>query len=374
MNCKKLFLVCTETSGDLLGARLVQAMRSSQQPLHVLGVGGPLLEAQGMELVHHIRDFNVMGMVEVISQLWRLRAQFHELRRAVAAAKPDAIVLIDAPDFNMRFARSLRPLGIPTIYYVSPQVWAWRRKRARLLAQWVDHLMVLFRFEETIYRDLGLPTTWVGHPLVDEVRSIQPDPALLEPLGLSPEKPLIVLAPGSRSSVVRRLLPVMAQVARRRGDRWQFVLTRAHSIDAQEISGLLADAPVTMVDCDMRRMLAHATAAVVASGTATLETALMKVPMIVGYKMNPLSHLLAKSLVRLPHIAMVNIVLQKAVVPELIQGAFEVDRVIALLDQIVSTGPIRRDMIDAYEALPELLGNGGASQRAAEVVWRYLKP
>ena len=195
---KRLFLVCTETSGDLLAGSLLQALADSGSELEVVGVGGDRAIEAGMTASYHIRDFNVMGLFEVLSQLGRLKAMLASLIAQVTAQPPDLIVLIDAPDFNLRFAKAIKGLGVPVIYYVSPQVWAWRRGRARIIAQLVDHMMVLFSFEKEIYEELGLPTTWVGHPLLDEPDSYSDRAAFLASNGLDADKPLVALAPGSR--------------------------------------------------------------------------------------------------------------------------------------------------------------------------------
>ncbi len=369
---KKLFLVATETSGDLLGARLVHELKKKIPDLTVRGVGGDQLAAEGMDQVFHVRDFNVMGLFEVVSQLRRLKRMFGELTAAARRETPDAVVLIDSPDFNIRFAKAVRGLGAPLIYYVSPQVWAWRASRSAQIAGLVDHMLVLFEFEAPLYQRHGLATTWVGHPLVDELRDFGAREAFFAEEGFDPEKPLIALAPGSRKSEITKLAPVMAEVARARRDRWQFALPLAPALDRPLAEALLGDAPIRILPRQMRRLTAYADAAVVASGTATLETGLLKTPMVVGYKLSLFSFLLAHLLVKTPHMALINIVLDKRVVPELVQGDFCVAKIVPLLDELVGGGPRRAEMTAEFDRLEAVLGGGGASRRAAEAVEGFL--
>lgn len=369
---KKIFIICTESSGDLLGGSLVAELQATRPELEVLGVGGNRLVARGMRPTFHIRDFNVMGLFEVLAQLKRLKSMFHVLVRQAKTEKPDLILLIDAPDFNLRFARAMGGLSIPIIYYVSPQVWAWRRKRAKDIAGLVDHMLVLFRFEKPIFEELGLATTWVGHPLVDELKHYGAREDFFREHGFDSSKPLVALAPGSRSLLVRKLLPVMRDVARARAGRYQFVVALAPTIDARDLNELLAGEQIPILEGHMREVMFHADAALVASGTATLETALLHTPMIVGYRLKSLSYLLARRLVKVPYFALVNIVLKERVVPELIQEEFCGERVLPLLDEMIATGPVREGILKAFDRLEDELGGGGASRKAAAVVEGYL--
>jgi len=369
----KLFLVTTESSGDFLAGRMLRELKQMVPDLTLTGVGGDLCIAEGLQPLYQVRDFNVMGLFEVLSQLKRLKAMFKDLVAAVERDPPDVVVLVDAPDFNLRFARAVRRLGVPIVYYVSPQVWAWRKKRAAALAGLVDHIMLLFSFEQDIYEPLGLPWTWVGHPLVDELRDQQSREDFFSEQGLDPGKPLVALAPGSRTSIVAKLLPVMARIADQRADRYQFALPLAATIDRAQVEASLGSSRVAILPGGMRPLMAHADAAVVASGTGTLETGLLQTPMIVGYKLKFFSWLLAQWLVKTPHVAMVNIVLGRRVVPEMIQSEFEPGRVLPLLDELVAPGPRRSEILAEFAKLPKLLGGGGASRKAAAVVKRFLE-
>ena len=340
--------------------------------VQITGVGGDLLEAEGMQPIYRVSDFNVIGLFEVLSQLRRLKRIFNELVTAVREHQPDLILLVDGPDFNLRFAKAVKGLGIPVIYYVSPQIWAWRPQRAKTVASLVDHLMVLFSFEQDFYKNYGLSTTWVGHPLVDELKDDRSREAFFHEQGFQTDKPLVALAPGSRWSEVKRLLPVMAELAHARQDQYQFALPLASTIEKQDVLTLLNGAEVTILPRKMRTLMRHADAAVVASGTATLETGLLRTPMIVGYKLKWLTFLLAKWLVKVPHVALVNIVLGKGVVPELIQGAFEKEHVLPLLDELIQVPERRNQMLEEFDRLESILGGGGASKRAADVIKGFL--
>ncbi|MCB1048970.1 MAG: lipid-A-disaccharide synthase [Acidobacteria bacterium] len=369
----RLFLVCTETSGDLLGSRLVASLQEHIPNLLVRGVAGPRLEQLGMQAVYRVSDFNVMGLVEVLSELGRLKHQFNVLVQDLKQFKPDAIVLIDAPDFNLRFAKAIHGLGIPVIYYVSPQVWAWRPGRAKTLAQITDHMLVLFPFECEIYRPLGLKTTFVGHPLVEEIAQFQPDPAFDQQYPTT-DKPLVVLAPGSRKSEIERLLPTMAEVARRAADRYDFRVPLVPSFPLEQAQALVGNAPITFCPGGFRELMARADAAVVASGTATLETGLFGVPMVVGYRLNRLTHFMAKRLVKVPHVGMVNLILGERVMPELIQNEFTPERILAELEKLMQPGPVRDRVLEKLNDLPQALGGLGASDRAARAVLTDMGP
>jgi lipid-A-disaccharide synthase len=369
---KSIYLVTTESSGDLLGSRLVKALRKEVQTLDLYGVGGDQLLEMGQKQSHHVRDFNLMGLFEVLRELKRLKRIMKEMVAEIEQLKPDLVVLIDAPDWNLRLAKALQGKGIPVVYYVSPQIWAWRKGRAKKVAQIVDHMLVLFSFEEDLYRPYGLPTTWVGHPLVDELVDLGDRDDWLETHGFASNKPLIALAPGSRASLVKRMLPVMREVVAQRRDQYQFALPMAPVLDEAPIREMMDDLPVKLLSGQLRPLMKHADAALVASGTTTLETGLLRTPMVVGYRMKTLSYWMARLLVQVPHIALVNLVLDKRVVPELIQKEFAADKIVPLLDEMVIDGPRRRQILKDFDRLEDILGGGGASEKAAAVVKDFL--
>jgi len=351
---------------------MLTTLRPMIPDLEVTGVGGDQLIQQGMKAHFQVKDFNVMGLFEVLSQLKRLKAMFRELVAKVRQESPDLVVLIDAPDFNLRFAKAIRDLNIPVVYYVSPQVWAWRKRRARQIAQLVDHIMVLFHFEADIYRNVGLEATWTGHPLVDEITDGISRDEFFSQHGFDPERPLVALAPGSRPSEIQRHLPVLTEIADARRDDYQFALPLAPALDQTDIARQIEQSPIAILPGKMRPLIRNSDVAIVASGTATLETGLLQTPMIVGYRLKTLSYWLARLLVKVPHISLVNIVLEKEVVPELIQGEFCQERVLPLLDELIEGGPAREAMLAEFARLEQVLGGPGASTRAAQVVKDFL--
>src|SRR6185503_2111238 len=265
----RLLISCGEPSGDLYGAELVRHLRQSVPDLEVLGVGGDRLQAEGARLVAHVRDLAVVGLLEVVSHLPRLRRVFRELLHEMDAARPDLVVLVDYPDFNLRLAREVHRRGIPVYYYVSPQVWAWRRGRLRGMRETVSRMLVIFPFEEAIYREAGIPVTFVGHPLVDIVQP-SPDPsAFVRAQGLDAGRPVITVLPGSRPQEVHHHAPALAAAAERihrERPEVQFLVARAPAIEDGPLERAFAASGARVVSAATHAALSAATVALVASG------------------------------------------------------------------------------------------------------------
>jgi len=371
----RLLISCGEASGDLYAAELVRHLRERVPDLDVLGLGGDRLQAQGASLFAHVRDLAVVGLLEVLSHLRALRAVFERVVAEAERHPPDAAVLIDYPDFNLRLARALSRRGVPVIYYVSPQVWAWRRGRLRAIRDTVRRMLVIFPFEEAIYREAGVPVTFVGHPLVSLVPAGASVDGLRRELGLDPARPVVALLPGSRTKEVAHNLPPITEAVRllaaRRPDL-QFVAAVAPSLDPEAIRRALEGLPVTIVHDRTHAALSAATAAVVASGTATVEAALLGAPMVVVYRISPWSYRLGRRLVRVPYYAMVNLIAGRRVVPELMQSDFTGERVAAEVLALVDETPQRAAVQAGLAEVRDKLGAGGASGRAADVVATFL--
>jgi lipid-A-disaccharide synthase len=373
----RLLLCCGEPSGDLYGAELLGHLRRLDPDLEAFGLGGDRLRAAGLDVLCDIRELAVVGLVEVLSHLRRIWGVFRLLLGEAERRRPDVAVLIDYPDFNMRLARRLRARGIPVVYYVSPQVWAWRRGRIREIRETVSHMIVLFPFEVPLYRDAGVPATFVGHPLVDLVRPVADRGAFLLGCGLDPARPVVGLLPGSRrKEVAFNLPPILGAVSRVASHRpdVQFLLAAAPSLDIEDMVRRVSGLPVRVVAGQAHSVLSAATVAVVASGTATVEAALLGAPMIVVYRISALTYALGRRFVHVPHFAMANLIAGRRVVPELIQADLTPERVTAELlsllgDQDRIEG-MRRDLLAARD----LLGEPGASGRAAEIVDSFLRP
>jgi lipid-A-disaccharide synthase len=375
MTRARLLVVAGESSGDQRAARLVTALGERVPGIEIFGLGSEELAATGADLVADSREISVVGIAEAIEILPRASEIFRSLVREAERRRPAVAVLVDFPDFNLRLARELAWLGIPVVYYVSPQIWAWRRGRVRTVADCVDRMLVLFPFEVPFYRAHGVRVVHVGHPLVDEVPQLEQAWQGMPP-GAEPEVHRLALLPGSRRSEVAALLPAMLGAAQRIAGRLpvEVRVIRAPGLDdapfrdALARTGLAAD----LVTSDRYSAVAGSHLALCASGTATLETGLLGTPMIVCYRLSPWTYWPARALVRVPHVALVNLVLGKRAVPELIQGAATPERIAdEALRLLASRREIRRMRVDLGE-LRERLGAPGATRRAAAEVARYF--
>jgi lipid-A-disaccharide synthase len=366
----KLAIVAGEASGDLHAAEVVRELKRLDPALQTFGIGGDLLEREGMNVLHHAREMGIVGLFNVLRRLGMFRRIFNELLETIARERPDAVVLVDYPDFNLRLARRCRKMGIRVIYYISPQVWAWRRRRVEQVKRYVDRMLVIFPFEEDFYRQHNVPVTYVGHPLIDEIRGA---PASL-PAGQRATLRL-ALMPGSRRHEIQALLPPMLEavsILEREREVDAFVIQAPTIASAQLLAIMQRDGVyVRIVPHDRGEALSEADVALSSSGTATLESAIVGTPVVVMYRLSAATHWLARRLVKLPNFSLVNIIAGKQVVPELLQhdvnGARIASEVRALLAQ--------RDRVRSELAVVrKKLGEPGASRRAAEAIMRALQP
>ena len=370
----RLLLSCGEPSGDLYGAELVRELRTRVPGLEVAGLGGDRLQEQGARLLAHVRDLAVVGLLEVVSHLRFFRGVFRDVVGEAETNRPDVAVLVDYPDFNLRLARALKRRGIPVVYYVSPQVWAWRKGRVRGIRETVARMLVIFPFEEKLYQDAEVPVTFVGHPLVDLVRAPGDAGAFRVRHGLEADRPLVALLPGSRRKEVAHNLPGIlgaVDVLLARRPDLQFVLAAAPHLDPAALRSAVSRRPVTVVVNETHAALSTCTAAIVASGTATVEAALLGAPMVVVYRLSALTYALGRRFVRVPHVAMVNLIAGRRVVPEIIQEEFTPERVANEILPLLQ-GPERETMREHLSQVRVLLGASGGSRRAAEAVLPFL--
>ena len=362
-------LVVGEASGDVHGANLVKALHQKEPGLKIFGVAGEQLRLTDFEALFSVSRLTGMGFVELAGNLKNVWQAYQLLRQALKERKPNLLILIDFPDFNLRLARLAKSLGIPVLYYISPQIWAWRRGRVRQIARWVDQMAVVFPFEVPFYQQHGVKVTFVGHPLLETVTVTQGRESVLGQLGLDPAKPAIALLPGSRRGEVTRLLPVMRDAALRlrRELDMQFFCVRASTVDDREIKSLLENPEIAIPVVHENRYDAVRAAELVwtASGTATLETALLSRPMVIVYRMSWLTYLLARLLVRVDHIGMVNLIAGERLVPELVQSAVTAERLAAESRRLLVDGEQRAGIIDKLNQLRERLGSPGAADRVA---------
>jgi lipid-A-disaccharide synthase len=373
MAAPSLLVVAGEASGDLHGARLLAELRALRPGLEAFGLGGEELRAAGLEVVADAREIAVVGIAEALRVLPRARVIFRRLRAEAERRRPAAALLVDFAEFNLRLACALRRRGVRVVYYISPQVWAWRRRRVQEVARSVDRMLVLFPFEAEFYRDHGVRVVHVGHPLVDEV------PRLTQAWDAGPPGPgpfRLALLPGSRASEVRVLLPLMLAAARRLALELPLAVSvvRAPGLDAGAFAAEVTRQGVeaTVVERDRFRHLAAAHLALCASGTATLEVGLLGTPLVVVYRLALWSYLLGLLLVRLPHISLVNLVLGRGVVPELLQGDAAPERIAAEAARLLRDPQAIAAMRAALAELRPRLGEGGASRRAAAEVLALL--
>lgn len=369
----RIGVLAGEASGDLLGSRVLAALRARFPGLVVEGIGGPLMEAQGLRSMFPMERLSVMGLVEPLKRLPELLRIRREVYRHFAANPPDVFLGIDSPDFNLRLERRLRERGISTAHLVSPSVWAWRRGRIHSIKHAVDLMLCLFPFETGIYDQNGVPALFVGHPLADEV-ALQTDRALArQALGLDPAATVLALLPGSRAAEVRLLAPLFLQAARllRQFDpALVLALPAASAARRTELEQLLVayrDLDVTLVQGCSREVMAACDGALLASGTATLEAALLKRPMVVAYRMGVLSWLLLRALVKTPFAALPNILAGRAVVPELLQQAATPAAMAAALRPLLAGEPAAARQLEAFESLHRELRQG-FGERAAEAL------
>ena len=367
----RILLSCGETSGDLYAGELVRELGRRQAGIEVFGLGGDRMAAQGAELLAHVKDLAVVGLLEVVSHLRSLRRVFDRVLSEVDLHRPDVAVLVDYPDFNLRLARQLRRRGVRVVYYVSPQVWAWRRGRLDSIRKTVDHMLVIFPFEEALYREGGVPVTFVGHPLVDLVHPPADQRGFLKGLGLDPDRPVVALLPGSRAKEIAHNLPPLAgAVEKLAGERpeLQFLLALAPGLGPRAVADALGSLPVRIVANQALGVLASGTVSVVASGTATVEAALLGAPMVVVYRLAPLTYLLGRRLVKVPHFAMANLIAGDRVVPEVIQRELTPERVAVEVGALLDSPTRRERMRDGLAEVRRRLGEPGASARAAAAV------
>jgi lipid-A-disaccharide synthase len=374
----ELLVVAGEASGDLHGARLISELRRRVPDLKAFGLGGDEMRAAGLEAVAHSSEISVVGITEVLKILPRARQIFAALLREVDRRRPGLAVLIDFPDFNLRLARKLKERGLKVVYYISPQVWAWRRGRIKAIARLVDRMLVLFPFEVDFYRGHGVDVTHVGHPLVDEVPVLPQAWDRDEPAGggLYGGPYRIALLPGSRRSEVEALLPTLLEAARRLAGRLpvEVRIIRAPTISADllEEEVELAGLPVEVVGEDRFAAVADSHLALCASGTATLEVGLLGTPMIMVYRLASWTYALARLMVHLPNVSLVNLVSGSRVVPELIQGEANPERIAAEAARLLTDAGERNRMREALAGVRGRLGEGGASRRAAAEVAAML--
>jgi lipid-A-disaccharide synthase len=367
----RLLLSCGEPSGDLYAGALTRELRALVPGLAAAGLGGPAFAAAGGELVADYRGLAVTGLTEAIAKVPQSLATLRALTTKARRERPGVLVVIDFPDFNLPLARRIRRLGIPVVYYIGPQVWAWRASRLKTIASVANRVLVIFPFEESVYREAGIPVEFVGHPLVEIAASSPTRAAFLAQLGVDGARPIVAVLPGSRPNEVGRLLPDLLRactIIHARLPQVQFLLARAPNLEDRLFDAARGATAMRVVTDDTDAVLASADVALIASGTATVQAALHDTPMVVVYRLSPLTYRIGRRLVRVDTFAMVNLVAGERLVPELIQDAFTPEAAAAeALSMLTDTD--RASAIRAGLArVRQRLGGPGASRRAAAAI------
>jgi lipid-A-disaccharide synthase len=373
-------IVAGERSGDIYGAGLARALEARLPGVEIFGCGGGAMRQAAVETVVDSHQMAIAGITEVVAGLPRVYRAFHKLLDEVDRRHPQLAILIDFPDFNLRMARQLKKRGIPVVYFVSPQVWAWRKGRVQTLKERIAKMIVIFDFEEEIYQQAGVPVEYVGHPLVDMMGTHLTRQEFFTKSGLDPSVPLVALLPGSRQKEVIANLPAMlAAAARLAANRQlQFVIAAAPTIDLLWLEGAVTrfragQATVRTAVHAASEVMQYSEVAVVASGTATLEAALRERPMVVVYRVSALTWLVGRLLVKVPYYSIVNLLAHKELVPELMQHDFTAANVAARVEYLLDHAEAREEMIQGFRALKLRLGKEGALERAADAVVDVLQ-
>ena len=370
----KYYIIAGEASGDLHASNLVAEIKKKDKKAEFRGCGGDLMKAQGVDLLKHYRTMAYMGFVEVAVNLRKVLGNIAQCKKDILEYQPDAVILVDYPGFNFRIADFAHENGFKVLYYISPQLWAWKRRRVKKVKRSVDKMLVILPFEEEFYKQYGVDVTYVGNPLLDELakfgtanRSI-----FLRRNSLGEKREIIALLPGSRYQEVKRVLPVMLKAASHFPD-YQFVVAGVSSLDKSLYKKILGNSDVFLIENQTYELLQNSSAAVVTSGTATLETALLTVPEVVCYKATGFSYFLAKWMIKVKFISLVNLVMDKEVVKELIQGEMTEENIVKELELLLHNSKRQRKLLEDYEELKDRLGSAGASEKAAEVITEAMK-
>ncbi len=377
----KYYIIAGEASGDLHGGNLIREIKKKDEAAMIRGWGGDLMKEAGAEIVKDYRDLAFMGFTEVIRNLPVILKNIKFCKSDILQFKPDAIVFIDYPGFNLRIAEWARNTGFKTIYYISPQVWAWKESRVKGIRSNIDKMLVILPFEKDFFHKWNYETEYVGHPLVEVIERFKqspeagkfPDMFLAGGRPVQPTLPLIALLPGSRKQEILQKLPAMLE-ASRSFPEFQFVVAEAPGQDSVFYDEILKKYPqAARVKNQTYSLLMHARAACVTSGTATLETALFGVPEVICYKGSSISYQIAKRLIKVKYISLVNLIMDKPVVKELIQNEMNVGNIVTELKKLISSEETRNRIFSDYADLRALLSQGGnASEKAAELIVKFV--
>jgi lipid-A-disaccharide synthase len=365
-----ILIIAGENSGEKYGADLVHQFKKLHPAFTFFGIGGKHMATEGVEILFSINELGVVGGFEVLSHLPRIKKIFNRVQNEVRRRQPVASVLIDSPDFNLRFAKKLKKQSIPVLYYISPTVWAWRRGRLKTIKKTIEKMMLIFPFEEKIYKESKIPAVFVGHPLKEKIRTTLTRQQLLEKYGLGSQKKLITLLPGSRRSEFKNHMPVLAKAIHLIKNEWDahFSLLLAEGLDKNLISDFLHLFPDDLIVFTENHYEAISASDIVLSacGTANLEAALLETPLLAFYRISPLTYSFGRWLAKIDNFSIVNILAGKRVIPELIQRDFTPENIFQESKRILESEEIRSEMISHFRRIKKILGEKAASQNAAK--------
>lgn len=366
-------IIAGEPSGDFHASRLIHALKKINPDIEISGIGAENMRRAGAELYFDISELSIIGFTGVLRNLKKIKRVFKTILKKIDARRPDAVVLIDYPGFNLKLAQEVKKRDIKVIYYISPQIWAWWKDRIKTIQRFVDKMIVVFKFEEALYKTQDINVSFVGHPLLEEAYPQLSREDFLNNLGFSPQRPTIGLAPGSRQMEVERILPIFlesAKIIKQRLPQSQFALLKAPGLERGLFKNKIEkyDVPVVIWEGRSYDFLGACDFVLVASGTATLETAIMQKPMAIVYKVSFLNWLIARCLIRLPFIGLVNVIAQEKIVPEFIQHKARASLIAQKTLDILSSQEQLTKIKSRLRQLRQELGTAGASQRAAEII------
>ncbi|RKY89329.1 lipid-A-disaccharide synthase [candidate division KSB1 bacterium] len=374
---KNILIIAGEPSGDLLGAPLISALKKLNENIEIYGIGGNLMINEGLKNIFHIDQLSIMGITEIIRKIPFMMKVFIRMKKEIAMRKPDIIVLIDYPGFNLRFAKIAKKKGFKVFYYVSPQIWAWRKKRIKSIAKYVDTMAVVFKFEEDIYKKEKINAEFVSHPALERIKINLSKEEFLSKYKIRHSAPVIGLLPGSRKQEVMKIFPIMIEAVdkiKKKLGNLQVVVGNHPSLEKSLYEYYIKDSTdIFLTGEDIYESIKYSDFLIISSGTATIESAILETPMLIVYRVSPITYYLGKYLVKLPYIGMVNILAGKMIVPELIQKRFNSESVAETVIDFLNNPDKINNMKEELRKVKSSLGDGSASTRTAELILKEIE-
>ncbi len=373
----KLMIIAGEASGDLQAANLIKSLKSINPHIEIFGMGGKKMQAEGAEIIYDITDLAIVGFFEVLKHIFTFKKIFEKLSKLLETRKPDAVILVDYPGFNLRFAKAAKEKNIHVIYYISPQIWAWGENRIHEIKKYVDKMIVIFGFEETLYKEAGVKVSFVGHPFLDIVKPVWKKEESIKTCHLRHDSIKIALMPGSRKKEIEKHLPNMlrsCEIIKNKIPNAEFIISRIKELDQSLYNKIIHKSKIKPHSLDNKpyEIMDIADLVIVSSGSATLEVAIMEKPMVIVYKTSFLTWLLARNLIKIPDIGLVNIVARERIVPELVQFEVTPKNIARVSLEILSNHKKIHEIKENLRKVKSKLGETGASSRAAHAIHKYI--